>query len=181
VYDASTNKLTPRLEGDQAAPAAVAAAPSKAVHAGGYQGVSFETLNPTYYAASPLPVRGKAMYYNPGIMEQVLSYRQALGQVSPCQECVGYVALLRAGDLNRKVWIQWEDGFVEGPFLVIDVAARHHIRSLLGRGWAIDIDYHTAWRHGMNRPLPVTVLASPPAGHTPSRTAADFVMVSDPP
>jgi hypothetical protein len=126
-----------------------------------YKGTSYETLSPDYSAGSPLPVAGKAMYYNPGIMQQVLAYRMQLGQVAPCGECVGYVALLRKGDLGRRVWLRWSDGAVEGPFLVIDVAARHHVSLLLSRGWAVDVDYATAMRHGMNRPAPVTVLASP--------------------
>ena len=103
------------------------------------------------------------MYYNPGIMPEVLSYRLQLKQVEVCGDCVGYVALLRAGDLNRKVWLQWDDGTVEGPFLVIDVAARHHVPSLLARSWVVDVDYPTAMRRGMNQPIPVTVLAAPPA------------------
>lgn len=126
--------------------------------------VSYDKLNPSYTAQSPLPVRGRAMYYNPGIMSEVLSYRLQLNQVQACGDCVGYAALLRAGDINRKVWLQWEDGTVEGPFLVIDVAARHHVPSLLARNWVVDVDYRTAIRRGMNRPLPVTVLAAPPAG-----------------
>lgn len=125
--------------------------------------VTYDKLNPSYMAQSPLPVRGRAMYYNPGIMPEVLSYRLQLKQVEVCGDCVGYVALLRAGDLNRKVWLQWDDGTVEGPFLVIDVAARHHVPSLLARSWVVDVDYPTAMRRGMNQPIPVTVLAAPPA------------------
>jgi hypothetical protein len=125
--------------------------------------VTYDKLNPSYTAQSPLPVRGRAMYYNPGIMTEVLSYRLQLKQVEDCGNCVGYVALLRAGDLNRRVWLQWNDGTVEGPFLVIDVAARHHVPSLLARNWVVDVDYQTAMRRGMNQPIPVTVLAAPPA------------------
>jgi len=102
------------------------------------------------------------MYYNPGIMDQVLAYRLALGQVSPCSDCVGYVALLHGGDLNRKVWIQWAEGDVEGPFLVIDVAASQHVSSLLARQWVVDVDYATAMRRAMDAPRYVTVLDSPP-------------------
>jgi hypothetical protein len=127
----------------------------------GYAGASYETLSPAYSASSPLPVSGKAMYYNPGIMQAVYSYRLRLGQIQPCGECVGFVALLRSGDLGRRVWLRWADGTVEGPFLVIDVAARHHIKLLLSRGWAVDVDYATALRRGMFGPVPVTILAAP--------------------
>ncbi len=108
------------------------------------------------------PRIGRAMYYNPGIMERVLSFRLQSGHVSNCEECVGNVALLDRSDLNRKVWLEWEDGTVDGPFLVIDVAARHHVDMLLQRHWVVDIDYQTARRIGMNRPLPVTVWDHPP-------------------
>jgi hypothetical protein len=136
-------------------------APGSVVDAPFYSGSSYETLSPAYSASSPLPVAGKAMYYNPGIMQEVYAYRLRLGQVQPCSECVGYVALLRQGDLGRKVWLRWGDGTVEGPFLVIDVAARQHVGLLLTRGWAVDVDYATAIRHGMNRPVQVTILAAP--------------------
>ncbi len=109
-----------------------------------------------------MPIGGKAMYYNPGIMAQVLSYRLALGQVAPCSDCAGYVALMHSGDLNRKVWLQWAGGEVEGPFLVIDVAATQHVPWLLARQWVVDVDYATAMRHAMNGPLPVTVLDAAP-------------------
>jgi hypothetical protein len=119
-------------------------------------------LQPSYTEQSPLPVYGRAMYYNPGIMAAVYTYRLQNQEIKPCPECVGYVALLRAGDLNRKVWLRWEDGTVEGPFLVIDVAARHHVPLLLSRNWVVDVDYQTALRRNMYSPVPVTVLASPP-------------------
>jgi hypothetical protein len=137
------------------------AATNSVVNAPFYSGTSVDTLSPTYSESSPLPVAGKAMYYNPGIMQEVYAYRLRLGQVQPCSECVGYVALLRKGDLGRKVWLRWGDGTVEGPFLVIDVAARQHVGLLLTRGWAVDVDYATAIRRGMNRPVPVTILATP--------------------
>lgn len=124
-------------------------------------------LAPPYSAQTPLPATGRAMYYNPGVMGQVLAYRLKHKQVHLCGDCVGYAALLRAGDLNRRVWLQWEDGAVDGPFLVIDVAAHHHIPSLLERDWVVDVDYRSAQRRGMNRPLPVTVLAAPPPASEP--------------
>ncbi len=129
---------------------------------GNVAGTTYDTLRPSYVEQSPLPAQGRAMYYNPGIMAAVYAYRLQNKEVKACPECVGYVALLRAGDLNRKVWLRWADGNIEGPFLVIDVAARHHIPLLLSRNWVVDVDYQTALRHGMNCPVPVTVLANPP-------------------
>jgi hypothetical protein len=112
------------------------------------------------------------MYYNPGIMRQVVEYRKNMGEIESCDDCVGYAALLRAGDLNRKIWIEWTDGTVEGPFLVADVAARHHVDMLIQRGWAVDVDNQTAMRRGMFMPVAVTVLAAPPSRST-AQTVTD--------
>ncbi|MEX1020462.1 MAG: hypothetical protein WDZ49_12435 [Litorilinea sp.] len=155
-----------------------------AVPGGGYQTVSHGpnsppqdaepapspgSFSPGYYAMTPLPTSGLAMYYNPGIMGQVVDYRERMGEIEACDECVGYAALLRAGDLNRKIWLQWSDGRVEGPFLVVDVAARHHVDMLIRRGWAVDVDNKTAIRQGMFGPVTVTIYGAPPSlAHTPS-------------
>ena len=147
-----------------AAPAATVAEGTPAENpapAAGYGGMSADSLIPAYSERTPLPIWGKAMYYNPGIMQEVYHYRLDLGQIQPCGECAGYAALLRQGDLNRRIWLEWSDGRIEGPFLVIDVAARHHIGLLLSRGWVVDVDYDTAMRQRMAGPVPVTVLETP--------------------
>ncbi|MBW7886435.1 MAG: hypothetical protein H3C34_28170, partial [Caldilineaceae bacterium] len=64
---------------------------------------------------------------------------------------------------NRKVWIQVGDRAMEGPFLVTDVAGRHHIPALIRRGWVVDVDYETAQRWLMQGPIPVTIYDEPPA------------------
>ena len=163
--------LRPSMAGEL--PAAPFGAVAPASHPAG---PSYEVLQPTYWEQSPLPVFGRAMYYNPGIMSAVYTYRLQNQEVRPCAECVGYVALLRAGDLNRKVWLRWEDGTIEGPFLVIDVAARHHVPLLLRRNWVVDVDYQTALRLDMSRPLAVTVLALPPYITADAPGAPDFRM-----
>jgi hypothetical protein len=117
----------------------------------------------TYRQATSLPIAGYAMFYNPNVMQEVVANRLQMGHIAPCGECIGNIALLRAGDLNRRVWLQWPDGTVEGPFLVADVAARHHVPQLLARNWAVDVDYQTAVRRRMTGPVWVTVLGSPPA------------------
>lgn len=120
----------------------------------------------TYGQLSPLPISGYAMFYNPNVMQTVLNYRLEMGQVNKCAECIGNVALLRAGDLNRHVWLQWGDGTVDGPYLVVDAAAQHHVGQLLARQWVVDVDNRTAVRRGMAGPVPVTVWGAPPAGIT---------------
>lgn len=122
---------------------------------------SYLDLQPDYYTPSPLPLRGLAMYYNPGVMEQVLTNQLAWGNVSECDECIGRVALLREGDMDRRVWLQRPGLPAEGPFWVIDQAARHHVSGLVRRNWAVDVDYETAMRWQMNGPIPIVVLAGP--------------------
>jgi hypothetical protein len=102
------------------------------------------------------------MYYDPWVMDGVLHYRRSAGNVDECIECVGYIALLRAGDINRRVWIQFLDGSYEGPFQVTDVAARGDIPDLTRRGWVVDVDWTTAARWGMQGGVPVTILEAPP-------------------
>lgn len=44
------------------------------------------------------------MYYGAGVMENVYQNRINWGDIDICNECIGYVALLRAGDINRRVY-----------------------------------------------------------------------------
>lgn len=139
------------------------------------QSTRWQTLSPPYHAPSALPVHGRAMYYNPGIMERVLEYRMQTGRVQPCDECIGFAAMIRYGDLGRKVWIQLADSTVEGPFLVIDAADVKHVYALLERNWVIDVDYATAMRWKMAGPHVVTVLDSPPPPPRQDVLAADLL------
>lgn len=137
-----------------------------------------EEINPGYWRQSPLdrsrpvdipdnPYRGQAMYYARGLMNQVLANRKAWGDIdlSRIVSCdiadldnnpnpgghIGCVALYRAGDIGREIWLEPTrvGGGVVGPFLVIDVAARKDIPCLIERDWVVDIDYQTAARWGM--------------------------------
>jgi hypothetical protein len=121
-----------------------------------------DDLEPGYYERTPLPVEGRVMYYNPGVMERVLEFRLRAKHVTECATCIGYAAMLRAGDLDRRVWLEREGHLAEGPFWVIDVAAPQHVGQLINRNWIVDVDYETAIRWRMNRPLPVKVYADPP-------------------
>ena len=88
-----------------------------------------------------MPQTGLATFYASGMMEYVEGYRHSQGQLPSCPECVGTVALLRAGDIGRKVWLQSPDGERVGPFLVIDCARRQDVDPLVARGWAVDVSY----------------------------------------
>lgn len=49
----------------------------------------WQRLAPTYASQSPLPVSGQSMYYNPGVMQKVITYRQKLHQIESCEDCIG--------------------------------------------------------------------------------------------
>ncbi|MCU0508658.1 MAG: hypothetical protein MUC34_09685 [Anaerolineae bacterium] len=120
-----------------------------------------------YWDPSPLPIQGLATYYNPGIMEYVQTYRLQAGDIDPCPECVGSVALLRAGDIGRKVWLQPPGGDPVGPFLVVDCARRQDVLPLLQRNWAVDVSFEVGQYWGMNRPLDGVIVFEDPADAAP--------------
>jgi hypothetical protein len=101
------------------------------------------------------------MYYNPGVLETVLENRLKFERVELCEECIGRVAMLRFGDVNRKVWLQFYGSHLEGPFHVIDAAATQHVGMLIDRDWILDVDYQTAQRWDMRMPY-VTIWENPP-------------------
>jgi len=116
------------------------------------------SLDPPYSSPSNLPASGKAMYYSRGVMDTAMAnqrknYPGKIPDGLSMQnkgKYKGFVALLRAGDIGREVYItNPKTNQVEGPFLVVDVAAMHDIPSLLQRNWVVDVDYDTAVRWGM--------------------------------
>jgi hypothetical protein len=122
-----------------------------------------------YWEPSPLPIQGLATYYNPGIMEYVHEYRLRAGDIDACPDCVGSVALLRAGDIGRKVWLQPPGGDPIGPFLVVDCARRQDVLPLLQRNWAVDVSFEVGQFWGMNRPLDGVIVFEDPADAVPGR------------
>jgi hypothetical protein len=99
-------------------------------------------------------IAGWTTYYAPDVMEQVAANRG--------MDLTGYaggVALNRRGDLGRKIWIRWGDGTVEGPFLVVDCAARQDYPARETAGLVLEVDAQTARRSrffGIG-PVPVVV------------------------
>lgn len=136
----------------------------------GRPGDTVATMKPGYFEQTRLPVRGHTTYYNPGIMDEVVAYRRKAGDITACPECIGTIALVRAGDINRRVWLQIDEDTVEGPFLVVDCAARRDVPRLLRSGWGVDLDYQTAkrWDFKMRE---VVILDAAPAGWMPLAAA----------
>jgi len=108
---------------------------------------------------------GLATFYAEGVMAEVVANRIAWGQITPCAECAGYVALLDPDTIGRRVWLHAPGRAIEGPFLVVDCAKPTDRAYLLSRGWVVDVDWETGQRWGMNAPLPgVRVLFDQPGG-----------------
>jgi hypothetical protein len=128
----------------------------------------WQDIVPGYWEPSALPLTGLATYYAAGLMESVQWRRESSGQLSACPECVGAVALLRAGDIGRKVWLQPPGGEPVGPFLVVDCARRQDVIPLLARNWAVDISYELGQIWGMRRPLDGVIVLEDPADSDPA-------------
>jgi len=68
----------------------------------------------------------------------------------------GAVALNRAGDIGRAVWLDGPNG-LEGPFFVADCAGRDAYAWRVAAGRVVEVDWQTAQAWGMNDLVPVTV------------------------
>lgn len=106
-------------------------------------------------------VDGRATYYRPGLMEEVATNRGL--------SLAGYysgVALNRAGDLGRTVWLTWGSGERTGPHLVVDCAQAAHFLEREERGYVVEVDAELAGEmefYGLG-PVAVRVWFAPPAG-----------------
>jgi hypothetical protein len=101
---------------------------------------------------SPVMV-GEVTYYGPGVMERVYENRLRWGHVEACPECIGMVALLEREHVGKRVFLQRAGEKREGPFLVVDCAARKDLRRLKERGLVAEVDWRTARRWGMRGPV----------------------------
>ena len=107
------------------------------------------------------PRTGQATYYNPSIFDLVWQYRSTY--MEPCDECVGFIALLDAKDMGRQVWVEHE-GDLYGPYYVVDCAAPQHRRALANRGWVADLEWELAQELDMRGPIDVTIWFYNPGG-----------------
>ena len=108
-----------------------------------------------------LSVEGKATHYGPGLMGEVARNRGV-----SLDGFAGGVALNRAGDLGRKVWLEWDpstssgrgEGLVDGPFLVVDCAGRgqDYVRRER-QGYVVEVSERVALARGFAWVGPVGV------------------------
>lgn len=104
-------------------------------------------------SASPGNLEGQATYYSPHLMETVAENRGM-----DLNGYLGGVALNRKGDLGRVVWLEF-DRAINGPYLVVDCARKHHYETRERLGRVVEVDAETAKRQGFYRykPIPVKV------------------------
>src|SRR5512139_1973489 len=119
------------------------------------------TLSTWSSPTSDPEISGLATYYRPDLMQRVAANRHMVAYEPPY---LGGVALNRAGDLGRTVWLRWEDGTVDGPYRVVDCARRIDYPLRLAQGKVVEVDAETAKRHSFYGigPVPVTVLFGEP-------------------
>jgi hypothetical protein len=105
---------------------------------------------------------GRATHYKAGLMETV-AFRRHMS----LRGYLGGVALNRKADLGRDVWIQWDDGTIEGPYLVVDCARQNHYPDRERRGYVLEVDAGVAMRRGFYHGVPpsVTVHFQEPGGY----------------
>lgn len=102
-------------------------------------------------------IHGYSTYYADGLMDRVISNRG-----------LGYgdgIALNRAGDLGRVVWLEWGDGPIDGPLNVVDCAQAVHYETRERLGRVVEVSAELARERGFYKvgPAPVTVwLIEPP-------------------
>lgn len=112
--------------------------------------------------AGVVSMTGEATYYDSGVMARVMTNRLLIDDPGEYpewladQDLVGAVALNRAGDLGRLVWLDGPAG-IEGPFLVADCAQRAHYEDRERRGRIVEVDWATAERWRLRAPAEVVV------------------------
>ncbi len=97
-----------------------------------------------------------ATYMNPGIMQQVIANRGL--------DWLDGVALNRAGDLGRTVWLMWDTGETDGPLPVVDCAQEGHFGKRERQGRVVEVSAELARERGFFGvgPVGVTVWLVPP-------------------
>lgn len=99
----------------------------------------------TWFTATPRYAKGNAVFYSPNVMEGTARWRGL--------SLDGYqdgVALMSPADIGATVWIRLPDGGWDGPFLVVDTAARHDMYPVVThRNEIVEVGWTTAVRWGM--------------------------------
>jgi len=108
-----------------------------------------EWAQPTQEAS----VKGLSTYYRAGLMDEV-----AINRGLDLDGYISGVALNRAGDLGRVIWLEWDDGSIMGPFLVVDCAQRIHFDEREQQGRVVEVPAWVARLQGFYGIGPIGVV-----------------------
>lgn len=101
----------------------------------------------TWFTPTPMYAKGRAVFYGPHVMEGTARWRGL--------SLEGYrdgVALMSPADIGAPVWLRRPGYSWEGPFLVVDTAARIDMYSVIThRKEIVEVGFQTALRWGMVR------------------------------
>ncbi len=99
----------------------------------------------SWWTPAPQHIVGKAVWYAPGIMEATARYRGM-----SFDGFVGGVSLMSPADIGETVWLKRPGYGWEGPFLVVDCAARQDFWVVVSEiKEVVEVDFETAKRWGM--------------------------------
>jgi len=119
--------------------------------------------NSTWFMATPLVFRGKAVWYGQGVMAATAEARGL-----SLEGYVDGVSGTSCADVGLTYWIgrdmPWGVRSWEGPYLVVDCARRGDLYGVVvGREEAVEVSWRQKEAWGMNSPEWVTVSKIPPA------------------
>jgi hypothetical protein len=110
----------------------------------GYQVPGLVSIQ-SWLTPAPLWSKGGALYYAPHIMEATAAVRGM-----SLDGYVDGVAVPGCADLGQRVWLKRPGHTWEGPFLVVDCAARNDMYGqIMAFGEMVEVGFDTALRWGM--------------------------------
>lgn len=99
----------------------------------------------TWFTPAPKYSYGKAVWYGRGVMEGTAYWRQL-----SLEDYLDGVALMSPADIGKTVWMRRPGHDWEGPYLVVDCAARGDMPRVAGViGEVVEVGFETAVRWGM--------------------------------
>lgn len=94
-------------------------------------------------------LHGALTYYDEGVFPEVVRNRLAYGQVEPCPECVGFIAVRDCEHLGDHAYLRVPGRDTIGPLLIVDCAAQQHRAGMTKRGRIAEVEPWLARELGM--------------------------------
>jgi len=93
---------------------------------------------------------GIMLRYDPGVMEDVVRRREAMGQITVTAPLTAYVAVVDCQLLGEPVWVVWPDG--RRTMHVVGDCSRREDRALhQSEGLAVEVSYDVAVRYSLQQ------------------------------